>query len=268
MLSRYFLPFFVLAMSCSNIGQTEKPVVFVEQLKAVPIWTEKKNFDMDSNVLYKLPVNTNGDIQYYTNIWKFVSSKGPNRAVYMNEEYLSLLGEDGTTLITNGVLTNEFTILIQSNSIILEDSPFSVKELFRSAYEPIDRVFVTNLLSIPMWYPVWSPAQYGADKSVKYSYIRMIVESNGSYYPENFTKDEKSVKDLHWTFVTAKSPTVALYKRTYTDAMPDGKPAPLMEVEVERDQLIWHRNDSGGKYGWPRANERPEDEVIEQDIEE
>lgn len=261
MLRKYFLPFFVLAASCSNMGQSdEESVGFVEQLRAVPIWTEKKKFDTDSNVLYRLPVNTNGDIQFYASSLKFVSSGGPNRAVYMCETYLESLAEDGKTLVTNSVLTNKFTISIRSNSVMLEDSPFLITEFFRSAYEPVDRVFVTNLLSVPIWYPV---ARYDADEFVTGpNYIRMVVESNGSYYPEDFTKDKESVKDLHWTLVTAKSPTVALYKRTYKDTMPDGKPAPLEEVEIERDQVIWLVDEKGKKHGWPRSPEKPENVVI------
>lgn len=243
MLKKYFLPFFLLASSCSSMGQTENVMSFVEQLKSVPIWTEKKGFDTDSNVLYRLSVNTNGDIQYYDSTWQFVSSSSPNRAVYSVEDHSQ-----------PKVIKRELTLSIQSNSVIIENSPFLIKEFFRSPQEPIDRVFITNLLALPIWYPF---AEFSADKTSieRFVHIRMIVDSNGSYYPDN----NQLKKSLHRTFVSAKSPTVALYESTYNQFAPDGTPAPLMEIEIETDQLVWHKSTDGKKYSWPRRHEKPAD---------
>lgn len=243
MLRKYFLPAFLLALSCSKIGQTENAMSFVEQLKSVPIWTEKKGFDLDSKVLYRLSVNTNGDIQYYSNIFQFVSSSSPNRAVYSVEDHSQ-----------PKVRKIELILSIQSNSVIIEDSPFLIKEFFRSPHEPIDRVFITNLLAVPLWYPL---GILSADKDFieRYTYIRMIVESNGNYYPDH--NDLK--KKLHWTFLSAKSPTVALFRSTYDPLPPDGIPEHLMEMEIEKDQLIWDKRTDGAKSGWPRSYTKPAD---------
>lgn len=243
MLKKYFLPLFLLTSACPNIGQTERPMSFVEQLRSVPIWTEKKSSDTDSNVLYRLSVNTNGDIKYYDDTWHFVSSVSPSKAVYSVEDPSRSSG-----------IKKELLLSIQSNSVAIENPSFPIKELFRSPKEPLDRVFITNLLAIPIWYPL---AILSADKNFidRYTYIGMIVESNGNYYPDH--NDLK--KKLHWTFVSAQSPTVALFRSTYALPAPDGASERLMEIEIEKDQLIWDKSKDGKKYGWPRQHEKPAD---------
>lgn len=243
MLKKYFLPLFLLTSACPNIGQTERPMSFIEQLRSVPIWTEKKSSDTDSNVLYRLSVNTNGDIKYYDDTWHFVSSVSPSKAVYSVEDRSRSTGEK-----------KELLLSIQSNSVAIENPSFSINELFRSPKEPLDRVFITNLLAIPIWYPlaVWNP-----DNTIinRFTYIRMIVESNGNYYPDN----SNLKKHLHWTFVSANSPTSALFSNTFPPDAPAGVPIPMIEVDIEANQLIQNQSRPASKICWPRQHDKPAD---------